>query len=420
MADAYEQLLRKIQAGLQQKMAGEQAAGEQEESLLIRATGVLDAIMEEFQEQRTDLERVQYVSQMSEIQTFSLKENYAQKSAEDATNYEKVYDMLVPNEASANKALDVIKKCLLKTPPEDTLALATRYMKRGWTYLLLEQFDNAKVDAMKSLSFKCPDEQMWNAYEILGHCYAMSKEYKEAEAQFLKALEYLRKSNISNEVKAATTVRIMSVFKTVKGKKQKKASSAAAEKPATRHVPQLSYGVNKRFPSASSAVNFVRSPMVGRCALAQRDIKPGDILIIDEPYVTMMNADVCGSHCYNCFSYCPCPIPCSSCAKVSYCSDSCYAASWEKQHKMECKVLNHLMDPEIGKVALLVFRALVMVSWSKLQKLKEKLLTVIDEEKCEAPNLVAEEVSTDYGNTDTPLSSTKVSTAILLFYIYSF
>ena len=219
-----------------------------------------------------------YVSQRSEARALQLEEKYARKSEEEAISYEKVYDMLIPNEASASKALEVMKKCIQKTPPENTTALAIRYMKRGWASLLLEFFPAAEVDAKMSLSFNCPEELMWNSYEILGYCTARLHDYKAANAHFNKALENLRKGAVTNEVKATVASRIMAVYRTVKGKKNKKSN---AEKPdeaqkTSPPVPQLSYGPNKKFPSASSALSFVTREGKGRCTVAKKDIKPGE------------------------------------------------------------------------------------------------------------------------------------------------
>lgn len=55
-----------------------------------------------------------------------LEKYYNSKSEEEATTYERAYDVLIPNEAVAGKALEVIKKSVQKTPPENTSALAVR------------------------------------------------------------------------------------------------------------------------------------------------------------------------------------------------------------------------------------------------------------------------------------------------------
>lgn len=347
----------------------------------IRSAGTLDTIMQDFQECKTDLDRVTYVSQLTELENLSLEESYAQKNQDDASNYEKVYDLLVPNEASALKALDVMKKCIQKTPPDETKSLAVRYMKRGWAFLLLEQFGWAAMDAKKSLSFGCPEELLWNSYEILGHANAQQKEYKKSEGYFLKALENLRKSNIVNEVKATVTVRIMTVFKTIKSKKSKKKNSGENDNTKdTVKFPQLSYGVHKSFPSASAALDFVGTSNHGRCVIAKRDIKPGDVLMVDSPYSSMLNPDYLDTHCFHCYKRAPVPVPCNSCSKVWYCCEGCRESSWNGTHAVECRVLNHLIEPGIGKMALLSFRMLTLMTWSKLQTIRGKIESLVESE----------------------------------------
>ncbi|XP_068212579.1 SET and MYND domain-containing protein 4-like [Palaemon carinicauda] len=346
----------------------------------IRASGTLEIIMQDFQECKTDLDRVTYVSQLTELENLVLEENYAKKNSEEADNYEKVYDLLIPNEASASKALDVMKKCIQKTPPEEVSALAVRFMKRGWAFLLLEQFAYAAVDAEKSLSFGCPHENLWNSHEILGHTNAHQKDYAKAEYHFLKALENLRKSNTVNEVKATVTVRIMTVFKSIKSKKGKKNSGTNKKQKENVKPPQLSYGKHEMFPYASSALEFLVTKERGRYVIAKRDIRPGDILMVEKPYCTMMNPDFLPSHCYNCYQRAFVPIPCNSCAKVCYCSEECRAASWEGLHAKECKILNHLIEPGIGKIAALTYRVLTTLTWSKLQKLREKIEALVQDE----------------------------------------
>lgn len=149
-------------------------------------------------------------------------------------------------------------------------------MKRGWASLLLEHFDDAQADARMSLSLQCPENLLWNSYEILGHCSARVHDCKVAEKHFHKALENLRKSNSTNEVKATATVRIMTVFKTVKTKKGKKTIEDNANEKKVP-VPQVSYGTHKAFVSASSALDFLLTKDRGRCTVAKRDIKPGKI-----------------------------------------------------------------------------------------------------------------------------------------------
>ncbi|CAL4124554.1 unnamed protein product [Meganyctiphanes norvegica] len=355
----------------------------------IRATNILDDVMKDFQGLKSDLERVKYVSKMNEIVNLCVSENFTQKSLDDALSYEKVYDQLIPSEASAAKALDVIKKSIQKTPTNENSSLATRYMKRGWAFLLLEQFPEASSDAKYSLTFNAPEETLWNSYEILGHCCSRQKDFKNAETYFMKSLENLRKSNVSNDVKAVATQRIVMVFKTVKGKKNK--SKKKIEPPESNSVsfgcglatgPQApTYGNHETFITATSAIDIVVTKAKGRMAIAKKDIKPGDLIIVDSPYVTSLNFDLCSSHCHHCHKRCNLPFPCNSCAKVVYCSASCRDTAWETLHKIECPVLNNLECPVMGKLAPISFRILVKITWSNLQNLRPKILDIIEEEK---------------------------------------
>ncbi|MPC12584.1 SET and MYND domain-containing protein 4 [Portunus trituberculatus] len=348
----------------------------------IRSSGTLDAVMQEFQELRTDLQRVAYVAQLSQLRALRLEPNYSRKSEEEAISFEQVYDTLITNEASAGKALEVMKKCIQKTPPGNITALAVRYMKRGWASLLLEYFTAAEADAKISLSFDCPEELMWNSYEILGYCSARVHDYKAANTYFSRALENLRRGAVSNEVKATAAARIMAVFKTVKDKKNKKSSADKldeAKKPFPP-VPQLSYGPNKKFPSASSALSFVTMEGRGRCTVAKRDIKPGDVLMVDSPFCTMINPSFLKAHCFHCFAGVATPTPCSSCAKVWYCGEACREASWASVHQAECHVLDYLLDVNIGKLALLSFRVLTTVTWPGLQRMRQSIETLAEAE----------------------------------------
>ena len=212
---------------------------------------------------------------MPELYEFTLNENYTGKNTEDAASFESVYNMLVSNETSAEKAHEMIMKSIQKTPLEDTKDLAIRYMKRAWSHLLLERFECAFVDAKKSQTYDVPNTTIWNSFEILGYCYARRKDYKNSEKQFLSAIEYLRNSGVSNELKATVTGRIMAVFKTVKTSKSKKPKDIEKEIITSVPLPNISYGPHKTFENISSALDVYTVEGRGRCVIANKNIKPG-------------------------------------------------------------------------------------------------------------------------------------------------
>ena len=180
-------------------------------------------------------------------------------------------------------------------------------MKRGWALLLQANFSEAYSNAKRSLSLATSPGLLWNAHEILGHCHAKMKEYKQSELHFTKALESLRKSGASNEEKAAVAVRVSSVLRMVKeenkpknkaketAKKQEEAKKKRHKNKKQAHdlndesssvlsvmkqieTPKISYGSHPKLENASSALSVVVKEGRGRCVIATKDIKAGNTI----------------------------------------------------------------------------------------------------------------------------------------------
>lgn len=375
----------------------------------IRAENLLETVMEDFEKHTDDHSRIRHIWTLPEVQGLQLRPNTSSKCAQEAASCEELYDMLVSNEANAPRALEVLQRALQKTPADDTDKLAVRYMKRAWALLLLERFDDAYVDANRSLKLASAPGLLWNAHEILGHYHAKTKAYKVSEANFAKALEGLRKSNASNEEKAAVAGRVATVLRMVKEEnkpknrakettkrqeeskrkrkeKKKQGAEAApvddndneavavgAPKDGWPKQPQVDFGKHPKLKNASAAVSVVCKDGRGRSVVANKDIAPGTVLMVDLPYAFVVNADQLHLRCCHCCRRCPTSVPCPRCAVVQYCNKECQKAG-EVSHRLECSVMTHLYDNTLGKMAPLVFRILNTVSWASLKKSKEKLL----------------------------------------------
>lgn len=148
-------------------------------------------------------------------------------------------------------------------------------MKRAWTSLLQEEFDHAFIDAQRSLAFGVRSTLIWNAYEILGHCYAKQNLNKKSETYFKHALEGLRDSDYSNEIKAKSTKRISIVFKTIQGRKDGKDKNIKKHLATPANSFKVSYGPHDYLENASRAVELSENEQTGRGLFAAREIQPG-------------------------------------------------------------------------------------------------------------------------------------------------
>ncbi|BBN09598.1 [histone H3]-lysine4/36 N-trimethyltransferase SMYD [Marchantia polymorpha subsp. ruderalis] len=76
----------------------------------------------------------------------------------------------------------------------------------------------------------------------------------------------------------------------------------------------------------------------GRCLVADRDFSPGEIVLDQEPYSSVLDAESKSLRCDACFRCSENLQRCSACKSVSYCCTSCQRKEW-KLHKSECQMM---------------------------------------------------------------------------------
>lgn len=73
----------------------------------------------------------------------------------------------------------------------------------------------------------------------------------------------------------------------------------------TRTLPSVTGWQNSRYVSASSAVNIEETEDMGRFAVAGKDVKVGDTLVVEPAFVAVLLAEHATTHCFHCFRrYC--------------------------------------------------------------------------------------------------------------------
>ncbi|XP_052201558.1 histone-lysine N-methyltransferase ASHR1 isoform X3 [Diospyros lotus] len=81
-------------------------------------------------------------------------------------------------------------------------------------------------------------------------------------------------------------------------------------------------------------------PDKGRCLLTLRDFSPGNVILSEEPYVSVPNKASRDSRCDWCFMTSNLK-KCSACHVVWYCGSTCQMSDW-KLHRLECRALSKL------------------------------------------------------------------------------
>ncbi|GAB2290844.1 hypothetical protein Dimus_025108 [Dionaea muscipula] len=78
----------------------------------------------------------------------------------------------------------------------------------------------------------------------------------------------------------------------------------------------------------------------GRCLYAAKNFSPGEVIISQEPYVSVPNNSSLASRCEICFTSSALK-RCSSCHVVWYCGSMCQKSDW-KLHRVECQTMSKL------------------------------------------------------------------------------
>ncbi|KAF7990973.1 hypothetical protein HCN44_000778 [Aphidius gifuensis] len=108
-------------------------------------------------------------------------------------------------------------------------------------------------------------------------------------------------------------------------------------------VPEKLKSENPALPGLSSAVELQYSKKYGRHLIATRDIKPSEVLAVQEPYINIVKQDLRYKYCWHCVKQTWSNIPCDDCAEVIYCSASCRDKAKLAYHDVECYVLSRIL-----------------------------------------------------------------------------
>ena len=129
---------------------------------------------------------------------------------------------------------------------------------------------------------------------------------------------------------------------------------------------------NPLISNASNSIKIGFSSTKGRFVSAVEDIKFGDTLIVEQPFVTYLYSDNFESYCNHCLTVLDNhSIPCLGCSQIRYCCHSCREKAWNEYHSSECNSLLFL-SKEIG-ISYIVLRLLFKTGIKEVIKISEEL-----------------------------------------------
>ncbi|KAM9176800.1 SET and MYND domain-containing protein 4 [Mergus octosetaceus] len=147
---------------------------------------------------------------------------------------------------------------------------------------------------------------------------------------------------------------------------------------------------NDNISGASSSLSLKFNAEKGRHLVASQDILPGQNLLKEEAFVSVLcpeegesrllqnssemvwdaqvtNADL---YCHHCLKQLLASVPCRGCSYAKYCSQNCADTAWEQYHRTECSLGALLLT--LGVFCHVALRTVLLAGFSEVSRLVEQ------------------------------------------------
>lgn len=131
---------------------------------------------------------------------------------------------------------------------------------------------------------------------------------------------------------------------------------------------------NPEIPCASNAITLEYNDKFGRQIVTTRHIEPGEILIVEKPFSSMLSSENVYTHCSHCLQQHWAMIPCKNCIYVMYCSKKCKQEAWKSYHDIECSVIGYFLNLDYNNRNFFSLRLAILAlreAAGSLKKLKD-------------------------------------------------
>ncbi|KAJ8679926.1 hypothetical protein QAD02_015713, partial [Eretmocerus hayati] len=127
-------------------------------------------------------------------------------------------------------------------------------------------------------------------------------------------------------------------------------------------IPELSeHNASKNISCGADSITMKQSEKYGRHYVATRDIRPGEIVIIEESSYAAVNNHQLYLVCSHCLAFAWACVPCDFCVFAIYCSENCKNQAWSEYHDVMCSILPLLYSVTFKNVDMCSVIAMVRV-----------------------------------------------------------
>ncbi|KAM8999181.1 SET and MYND domain-containing protein 4 isoform X2 [Sarcophilus harrisii] len=159
---------------------------------------------------------------------------------------------------------------------------------------------------------------------------------------------------------------------------------------------------NERIPGTSLSVSLRSDPSRGRYLIATEDVFPGELLVKEEAFVSVLNpGETAGlrrgleaqrdgratpgdCHCHRCLKPIVATVPCEGCSYAKYCSQQCLQVAWERYHRVECPLGGTLLT--LGVFCHVALRTVLLAGFEAVSNLIKTVQGTVSSEAASVPD----------------------------------
>lgn len=244
--------------------------------------------------------------------------------------------------------------------------LSLAFGNRSAVLVHLKEHELAIQDVDRAFNHRFPEELCYKLHERKSVCLVALRRCKEALDSYRAAVNSLEFSNLETNKRMQRREELDKEMKTIVEVMSER--SDFLEEPNTnssrvvlcdKNLPcPADERSNTTFCSLSGACDVRYEPDKGRFIVALRDILPGEVILKERPYSSVLLPDRYIDHCCRCYKYTLAPVPCVDCSAALYCSENCRNVAWREYHQHECKILAALWQSGVDKFAYLALRTI--------------------------------------------------------------